>query len=136
MPAIAPFDNGAPLPLACVDVGLPVAVVLLGVLDTDKKTLLDASSALSLAGKRSAFGHDPFAQGLLSQHPMNGGLFSLHVYQRALPPPAQSCGGMWSNLSAEKEELRRSALGQDPEPSAQGFLVQHPRNSTLLSSQM
>lgn len=141
IPAMAPDDNlaAAVTPVAllgAVLLGALVVLVELGVLDAVvKNTLLVSLSALNSAGNSDALGHIRVAQGLVAQHPKKGGFMFWHVYQRALSS-LHSCGVMSSYLSAENEALRKSPRGHNPDPSAQGFVVQHPRNWVSLSWQM
>ena len=136
---MAPGDNNTVDAAVCLAGSLIKVLfgtlVIVGVVDAVRKTLLDLLSELSFAGKREFIGQK-VAQASFWQHPIKGGFPRWHVYQDELMLLVQACGGISPNLSNEKEEVRKLFLAHTPEPSAHGFVMQHPRNSILLSWQM
>lgn len=64
-------------------------------------------------------------------HPRNGGNVELQVYQ-IFGPSTQICGITSLNRLDGKEAGRKFFSGQVPWPSAQGSIVQQPRNSIML----
>lgn len=146
MPTIAPTESP---PDFGSTTGRPGTTdpVAFGTTDTDtlgsavvagfRNNALNFSSPLSFAGLRSAGAHSPSPQALLAQHPTNGGLLNLQVYQmRMLSASAQSWRGRSSYVSGLKEDERRLATGQAPSRAVvHGSTVQQPRKGTVVVAQ-
>jgi len=133
IPAIAPMDS--PVDDAVDDPAAePVAKLLLfvGELAGGVETVApswnskscDGSDELHTAGNKEE--HDPALQGFCPQHPKNGGVVSLHVYQRPMLL-TQSFGRKASEILRLKDAGKSFSAGQpDGVVPVQGSIAQQP----------